>query len=162
MIFKVLKCVKLVDHVMVQKKQTNNFYKKFKSFFLKNGDFRSANSLVDKTMLLLAKKYNTVPTRIFLSIFKKLNSFIEVRIIKKKRRTYFVPFAVGLNRRIYLVLKKLKETLILDKRKISFGEKLRHEIFLLLSKEKLSKSLQLKKDNLLKAAQNRSNVHFRW
>ena len=73
-----------------------------------------------------------------------------------------MPFSIGKQRRIYLVLKVLKQSIFLDKRKISVFKKLRTEIFFLLFKEDLSKSLKIRNENLKTCLDNRSNIHFRW
>lgn len=146
---------------MVQKKQIH-FYKKFEKFFIKKGNSRFSFDLIKKLIKFFSKKYKIRAVLLFSLIYTKLDSFIELRKIKKKRRLSLVPFSIGRQRRIYLVLKVLKQSIFLDKRKISVFKKLRTEIFLLLFKEDLSKSLKIRNENLKTCLDNRSNIHFRW
>ena len=146
---------------MAQKKQIH-LYKKFFKFFIKKGNSRFSLDLIKKLINFFSKKYKISAVLLFSLIYTKLNSFIELRKIKKKRRISLVPFSIGIQRRIYLVLKVLKQSIFLDKRKISVFKKLRTEIFLLLFKEDLSKSLKIRNENLKTCLDNRSNIHFRW
>jgi len=146
---------------MEQKKQYN-LYKNFKNFFLKKGKANTANNLMKNILHFFSKKYKVSSSFFLLAIFKKLNSFVEIRQIKIKRKLYYVPFSISIKRRIYLVLKRLKQAILLDKRKVSVYEKIKTEIFLLLSKEKISKSLEIKKNDSSKILLNRANIHYRW
>jgi len=146
---------------MEQKKQYN-LYKKFKNFFLKKGKATVANNIMKNILHFFSKKYKVSSYFFLLAIFKKLNSFVEIRQIKIKRKLYYVPFSISIQRRIYLVLKRLKQAVFLDKRKVSISEKIKTEIFLLLSKEKISKSLEIKKNDFSKILLNRANIHYRW
>lgn len=143
-------------------KKQYNLYRKFKNFFLKKGKASVAISIMKNLVFFFSKKYKVTSYFFLLTIFKKLNSFIEIRQIKIKRRLYYVPFSISISRRIYLVLKRLKQAISLDKRKVSIFKKVRTEIFLLLSKEKVSKSLEIKKNDYSKILENRANIHYRW
>jgi ribosomal protein S7 len=96
-----------------------------------------------------------------LIIFLKLNSYIEIKTIRIRKKIHFVPFPTNYKRRIYLVTKWLIHAALEDKRKLPFSQKLSLEIFNLI-KNKSSKSLKSKENNFLKATTNRSNLHFRW
>ena len=97
-----------------------------------------------------------------LYVFNKLNSFFEIRKLNLRRRTNFIPFAANKKRRVYLVIKRIKDILVLDKRKISLSEKLKTEIVNIFLREKISNSLKQKKMELMKISSYRSNIHFRW
>jgi ribosomal protein S7 len=96
-----------------------------------------------------------------LKLFLKLNSYIEIKTIKIRKKIHFVPFPTTYKRRIYLVIKWITVAASEDKRKLNFSKKLSLEIFNLLQ-NKSSKSLKIKKNNFSKALINKSNFHFRW
>lgn len=45
--------------------------------------------------------------KLFLQIFIKLNSFVEVKNVRVRRASHLVPFSINLKRRSYLILKWL-------------------------------------------------------
>lgn len=147
---------------MEQKKINLNLYNKFFKFFIKSGKSQKIQVLIEMVFFDISKKTKISPFSILLNIFKLLNTYIEVRAIKRRRRTHLVPFSVGYKRRLFLSLKFLSKSLNEDKRKISFNVKLKSEILNLIYKKKISKSFLLKQTDIKNAILNRSNVHFRW
>lgn len=148
---------------MVQKKNNLQLYLKLTNFFIKNGNLNFSKNLICWVLLKIFHKIKLSPYKSVVFLFFKLNSFIEIRQILRKRRKHFVPFALTLNRRIFFAFKWLKLALESDKRKISLKEKLVFEILNLFLNVKKSKALNLKKSlNDNKIFLYRSNVHFRW
>ena len=96
-----------------------------------------------------------------IKLFIKLNSFVEVKKIRVRKRTIFVPFSINLKRRSYLVVKWLFEAIREDKKRSCLSIRLAEEIFLVLS-NKLAKSKKLRSINIAQAIANRSNIHYRW
>jgi len=148
---------------MVQKKNNIQLYLKITNFFIKNGNLNFSKNLIVWVLLKIFYKIKLSPYQSIVLLFSSLNSFIEIRQILRKRRKHFVPFAVNLNRRVFLSLKWIKLALQNDNRKIPLREKLVFEILNLFVNFKKSKALNLKKTlNDNKIFLYRSNVHFRW
>jgi ribosomal protein S7 len=146
---------------MVQKDKLN-IYIKLKKFFTKQGKSQQANKLINKALISVSKNNKITLTYMLLYVFNKLNSFFEIRKLNLRRRTNFIPFAANKKRRVYLVIKRIKDILVLDKRKKSLSEKLKTEIVNIFLREKISNSLKQKKMELMKVSSYRSNIHFRW
>lgn len=152
---------------MEQKKKINTkiskslLYNKFLGFLTKKGKKTVAKFLLEKVFLLLEKKIKLCKHRIFLTIFLKLNTFVETKKIKIRNRSYIVPFSLSLKRRSYLVIKWLLKVVAENKEKISIAEKIFKEIFEVFTNPK-AKSLNYKKINNTQAFLNRSNFHYRW
>ena len=148
---------------MVQKRKQykKTLYNSFVNSFILKGKKRTAKTIIDKTMLNLCQSLGTSIVRLIFIIHLKLDSFVEIKHVKIKRRTYTIPFAVSYPRRLYLILKKLKNVLKLDKRKISISEKLQFELHNVLTVSGNSKSLKLLKGNQALVKSSRANTHFR-
>ena len=143
------------------KKKNLHLYNKFVGFITKNGKKPKAKVIFDSALFNVTQKLKIPLNKLLLKIFLKLNSYIEIKTIKIRKKIHFVPFPTTYKRRIYLVIKWIINATLEDKRKLKFSEKLSLEIFNLI-KNKSSKSLKIKKNNFSKALINRSNLHFRW
>jgi small subunit ribosomal protein S7 len=143
------------------KKKNLHLYNKFVGFITKNGKKPKAKVIFDSALFNVTQKLKIPLNRLLLKIFLKLNSYIEIKTIKIRKKVHFVPFPTTYKRRIYLVIKWIVNATLEDKRKLNFSEKLSLEIFNLI-KNKSSKSLKIKRNNFSKALINRSNLHFRW
>jgi small subunit ribosomal protein S7 len=143
------------------KKKSFHLYDKFVGFITKNGKKPKAKVIFDSALFNVTQKLKIPLNKLLLKIFLKLNSYIEIKTIKIRKKIHFVPFPTTYKRRIYLVIKWIINATLEDKRKLKFSEKLSLEIFNLI-KNKSSKSLKIKKNNFSKALINRSNLHFRW
>ncbi len=140
-----------------------NFYNTFLGLLIKNGDRVSAKKLLDKTFVLILKAVKIPFNLIILKIIILLNTFVEVKQLKKyKKFSYQVPFPISLKRKLYLSVKWIISSSLEDKRRVSFSEKISQEIFLLITNKSISKSYKKKSKNLDLAMANKSNVHFRW
>ena len=109
----------------------------------------------------MSKKTGLSLHKILLKLFLKLNSFVEIKKVRIKRSSHFVPFSITLKRRSYLIIKWLMQAILEDKRKISMSEKLFTEIQNTIGNIP-SKSIKLRNSNVSQALANRSNIHFRW
>jgi small subunit ribosomal protein S7 len=143
------------------KKKNLHLYNKFVGFITKNGKKPKAKVIFDSALFNVTQKLKIPLNKLLLKIFLKLNSYIEIKTIKIRKKIHFVPFPTTYKRRIYLVIKWIINATLEDKRKLNFSEKLSLEIFNLI-KNKSSKSLKIKRNNFSKALINRSNLHFRW
>lgn len=140
-----------------------NFYNTFLGLLVKDGNRVSAKNLLDKTFVLILKAVKIPFNLIILKIIVLLNTFVEVKQLKKyKKFSYQVPFPISLKRKLYLSVKWIISSSLEDKRKVSFSEKISQEIFLLITNKSISKSYKKKSKNLDLAMANKSNVHFRW
>ena len=143
----------------MQKKKS--LYAKFLGFLTKKGKKIKAKNLLSKAFENLSLKLHKPSFFLLTLIFLKLNCFVEVKKISNRRATHFVPFMANSRRRIYLIMKWLVRSVLEDKRRISFDEKLTYEMSNVIN-SKTAKSVGLKEKNILQALQNRSNSHFRW
>jgi len=140
-----------------------NFYNTFLGLLIKNGNRVSAKKLLDKTFVFILKAVKIPFNVIILKIIVLLNTFVEVKQLKKyKKFSYQVPFPISLKRKLYLSVKWIISSSLEDKRRVSFSEKISQEIFLLITNKSISKSYKKKSKNLDLAMANKSNVHFRW
>jgi len=140
-----------------------SFYSTFLGLLIKNGDRVSAKRLLDKTFVIVLKSAKISFNIIILKIIILLNTFVEVKQIKKyKKFNYQVPFPTSLNRKLYLSVRWLISSALEDKRRVPFFEKISQEIILLITNKSVSKSYKKKSKNLNLAMANKSNVHFRW
>jgi ribosomal protein S7 len=143
------------------KKKNFHLYNKFIGFITKNGNRPKAKIIFDSALFDVTRKLKISFNKLLLKLFLKLNSYIEIKTIKIRKKIHFVPFPTTYKRRIYLVIKWITVAASEDKRKLNFSKKLSLEIFNLLQ-NKSSKSLKIKKNNFSKALINKSNFHFRW
>ena len=139
-----------------------NFYDKFLGFLIKKGKKINAKKTIENSFFYVSKKTRLSKKQILVFLFEKLNCFVEVRKIRIKRRTHFVPFSIKIKRRLYLVVKWLMKSISLNKKKISTSKKLANEILAVFKNLSNSKVLRLKRLNNNQSVANRSNIHFRW
>jgi small subunit ribosomal protein S7 len=142
-------------------KKKLHLYNKFVGFITKNGKKPKAKVILDLALFNVIQKLKIPLNKLLLKIFLKLNSYIEIKTIRIRKKIHFVPFPTNYKRRLYLVIKWIISATFEDKRKLNFSKKLSSEIYNLI-KNKSSKSLKFKQNNFSKALVNRSNLHFRW
>jgi small subunit ribosomal protein S7 len=130
-------------------------------FLTKNGKKAVAEKILTSAFLQVSKKTNLSTCQIFLKLFLKLNSFVEIRKIKIRKKNFFVPFPTVLKRRLYLTMKWLMEATKQNNKKLSLSNKLAFEIEQTLTTND-SNSTKIFKNNLELALKNRSNLHYRW
>jgi ribosomal protein S7 len=137
-----------------------NFYKRFIGLFIKKGKKSIIIKIISNIFIQLCKKFKLSFIFLMHTIFLTLNIFVESKSVKIKRRTFIVPFTINFKRRMYLCIKWILLSVLKNKTKGSLFDKLFSELTNIINKD--SNSLNLKKENLLKALSNRSNAHFRW
>ena len=130
-------------------------------FITRSGNKSAAIKIFNSAFLKVSKNTGLSTQQILLKLFLKLNSFVEVRKIKVRKRIFFVPFPISLKRRLYLTMKWLIQAAKENKKKISISEKIAIEIEQTVM-TKTSNSLKLFKSNFDLALKNRSNLHYRW
>jgi len=141
-----------------------DFYSRVLNSFIKQGKKSPVKKSFDECFFTLSKKFRKPLYLILKTIFLLLNNFVETKTLRIKRGRHIVPFPTVMNRRIYLVIKWLTIALKSKKRKSSFANSLKNELFnLFLNKRRSSsKIMKLKQENILRSLSNRSNVHYRW
>jgi len=141
--------------------RNKTFYDVFLGLLIKEGNKLQAKKLLDTSFLIVSKQVKLPINHILLKLVLYLNSFVEIKKIKSKRSTHFVPFPLSINRKSYLMARWIISSVNEDKRKISFSLKLSEEILNIILK-KSAKSLTKKNLNFKQSLQNKSNTHFRW
>lgn len=120
-----------------------------------------AKNILSFSFLKVSRKTKISFNRILLNLFLKLNTFVEVKKVKVRKNTFWVPFPIKFKRRVYLMLKWILLAVKKNKKKIPIKSKLAFEIINII-KSRRSTALKLRKDNLFQAFRNRSNSHYRW
>jgi len=131
------------------------------NFITKNGNKSAGIKIFNSAFSIVSKKTGFSTRQILLKLFLKLNSFVEVRKIKIRKRVFMVPFPTTLKRRLYLTMKWLMEASKSNTRKIPISQKLAEEIEQTIMTNS-SNSLKIFKENMNMALKNRSNLHYRW
>jgi len=136
-------------------------YNRILGYFIKCGKKKLFLKIYKNAFLKCKKELNFKTHIIILNIFFKLNTFVESKVIKKRRRTFVVPFPIDTKRRTHLVLKWYTKAIFDNNNKISLEKKIVNEtLSLLLTKS--SKSITFHDNNTKLAQDNRSNLHYRW
>lgn len=138
-----------------------NLYHKFLGFLIKKGNKLGAKRILHNAFLKISRQTGLSIHILLLRLFYKLNTFVEIKRVRKKRSFHLVPFSITFKRRSYLVIKWLMQVINVDPRHVSTSEKLFNEIQSTLSKSP-SKSLKLRNQNISQSILSRSNIHFRW
>jgi ribosomal protein S7 len=142
-------------------KKNQTIYNIFLGYLIKKGNKIQAKRIIDSTFLALSQKLNLPLNVILRRILKKMGNSIEIKTIKMRKNTHVIPFAINHNRRNYLLVKKIMDSVREDNSNRPINEKLTDELTSILT-DKSSKSLQKNKTALKQAVLNRSNIHFRW
>ena len=142
-------------------KKSESFYSKFLGFLTKKGSKLKGKRILDKAFLSITIKTKYSKQVALVMLFRSLNSFVEVKKVRVRRRFVLVPFPISLKRRSYLIVKWIMQSIKKDKKKNSFSNKLAQEITNVL-KNVSSKTKKLRRLNFSQALANRSNIHFRW
>jgi ribosomal protein S7 len=142
-------------------KKSTTLYNKFWGFLVKKGNKSQAKNILDDAFFKVYKKTNYSREELLVRLFVKLNSFVEVRKVRIRRKFVLVPFPIRLRRRSYLVVKWIMQSVMNGDKKSSLSKRLTQEILNVLTKSK-SKSKSLRRLNFSKALANRSNTHYRW
>lgn len=145
-----------------KKQYKKTLYNSFVNSFILKGKKKTAKNIIDGTLLSLSKSTGISLVKLLFNIYLRLDYFIEIKQVKIKRRTYTIPFSISYNRRIYLIIKKIKSATEATKRKTPFSDNLKIELYNILKMSNNSKALKLLKNNHAQSKTSRSNIHFRW
>jgi len=146
---------------ILKKKKPLNFYQSFITFFLKGGKKTRVKALIDKAFLKLSKKFKCTQHFLLVKFFAAINTFVEVKKVKVRRKVFFVPFALTRKRRVSLALKWFRNAIKINKQPIPFINKFSAEMSKIFLGEFCFTRTQLFNNNKL-ASSNRSKIHYRW
>ena len=138
-----------------------NIYQKFISFIFNNGKKNIWEKKISVIFSFLATKLFYSSTLILLKIFLRLYTKVEIKKVKTRKRSHFIPRLIKFYRSFFLSLKWLFLSLLKNKNKIPLSNKLLIELTALL-RQKTSNSLLLVSSNNASVSSNRSNFTFRW
>jgi ribosomal protein S7 len=141
-----------------------NFFKKIVGAFTKNGKKLQIKKQLNLAFQFLQQKTGYSFAYLLNTLFIELNTFVEVRQIFIRKKMFFVPFFISVERRLFLAIKWFIQSLKQSNEKGPFFQKFIQEFLLLLKFEsvKEANSVGLKKNNDLLAIKNRANIHYRW
>jgi ribosomal protein S7 len=146
---------------LVKKKTKGNFYSKFLNFFFLQGKKNIIKKKIDLVFILLAKELLCSANHLLLVFFNRLKTYVEIKKIKKSRRTFLVPVPITHSRRIYLALSWLSSSIQLNKSKISFERKMYEEVLNILLNQRCNTLILFEKNHKL-AVESRIHLHYRW
>jgi small subunit ribosomal protein S7 len=170
------KKTKLISYFIKKKKFFNNFIKKKKFFnnlnvkklylsilgsLIKNGKKVKAAKILQNALSLTSIKLGLPLNLILRIIYNKLKLSVEPKSLKIRGGTHILPVPVKEKRKFFLIAK----TIICGIKKNKTSKSKEYKLFLELVKTiktKNSASFKLKKYNVYRAIQNKSNAHFRW
>jgi small subunit ribosomal protein S7 len=138
-----------------------NLYLKFVGFLIKKGNKINAKKIIEHAFSKISKKTKISAHHILKKVFLKLNSFVEIKKIRIRRRTHFVPFYTNSKRKLYLAVKWIIQSVQENRNKVSFSEKLFLEVYDII-KKRSSKTFKKRNLNISQALLNKSNIHYRW
>lgn len=141
-----------------------NFFKKIIGAFIKSGKKLQIKKQLNFAFQFLQQKTGYSFAYILNTLFIELNTFVEVRQIFIRKKMFFVPFFISVERRLFLAIKWFITSLKKSTETVPFSQKFIQEFLLLLKFEsgKEANSIDLKKNNDLLAIKNRANIHYRW
>jgi len=137
------------------------FHRKFVGTLNKKGNKNSAKRIFVNALHMASRRLKMRVDLLLSRVFLKLNTYIETKSIRIRKKSHLVPFATKFKRRVYLAIKWIMLSVAQDKRKFKLSVRLAFEMMNLIKKPS-SKSLTLKRTNISNAYTNRSNLHFRW
>lgn len=143
------------------KKKKKTLLTAISNFITKKGKKELAKKIFQHALLKASKKTNLGCQFLLVNAFKKLQSSIEVKEVKRRRKKFKIPFFISLNRQKYLSIKWFFGGVQLNMNPISYSEKISLELISILFKSNKSKSVTFKNKNLKLAIANRSNIHYR-
>jgi ribosomal protein S7 len=102
------------------KQTSTNLYCKFLGFLTKKGNKLNARKVLDKAFFNVSKKLKMSREKALVLLFSQLNSFVEVKKVRVRRKIVFVPFPISFKRRSYLIVKWVIDSTKREKKKALF------------------------------------------
>jgi ribosomal protein S7 len=135
-------------------------YERFLGFLIKKGNKQKARSILDQAFRICRFKLKLTRIQVLAVLFRKLKVFIEVKKIKKRRKTYSVPFPVSKKRAFFLISKWILNSIKKRCSKRKAENILAEEIINTFYNK--SNCIKMRKVNISSALENKANLHFRW
>jgi ribosomal protein S7 len=162
---KIIKNYKNFLYLIKYKKKIKNnnseFYQKLVGLLTKKGNKQKAMSLLNKALLKTSKDLKYTPNLVLKKALDLLKTSLELKKIKRRRSSHFIPFPLKKKRKLFLVSKWLLLGAKHQEINKTLDLKLNLELIELI-KNRNSFSYKFKEQNIRKALQNKSNTHFRW
>jgi len=138
-----------------------SLYQVLLGYINKKGKKVKAKKILDTAFQKVFEQTQMLPSNALKVITTKLGSIIDVKVIKVRKNTHVVPFAVKMYRADYLLAKKIIDSVKEDVSNRPFSDKLGDELLNIIQ-GKTCKSVARHKQMLKQAATFRANSHFRW
>lgn len=138
-----------------------DLYNRFIGFIFKNGKKLSWEYYFSKIFDSLSLKLKYTRNVLLLKIFIRLATRVEVKKVKARKHTTYIPIFIKLDRSLFLSLKWIFLSAKKKLGSISFQSKLFLELLQILV-QKSCFSLQKRDENNTLAFTHRSNIHYRW
>ncbi len=87
---------------MIKKK---TLYTLLLNYITKNGNKVLYTIILNKALRQASKKARLHPTILLIRLFKALRTFVEIRDVRRRRKTFKIPFPISLSRQKYLSIK---------------------------------------------------------
>jgi len=153
----------MVDQNMEQKifLNKNRVILKFINILMKNGKKVKAEFLFRKSLKLIFLETRKDPFIIFFKALQNILSIVTVRFIRKRGRSYQIPFPLNNKQQLSLAIKWLiQDSRKLSKQKSSFFKILSAQ--LILASQNKGDIIKHKNEFYNSARQSRPFAHFRW
>jgi ribosomal protein S7 len=137
------------------------FYKKILGSLIKKGKKSKVRKMINSSFFDLSRLIKKSGIVMITKIFLMLNTFVDIKNVQKRKRSFLVPMPVNSKRRFFLITKWVSLAIKRNTQKTSFLNKFTKEIFLILKNMKCD-SLKSKLYYSYLAVVNRSNTHYRW
>ena len=138
-----------------------DLYSKTVNSFMLGGGKNVMKSVIDAVFDKLASSFLCSLDNLLFIIFNSLKAYIEIKKLKRGRRTFLVPLPTKRRRRVHLALSWIFTAIQDSKLKISFEEKLYLELKKIVLKQSCLSLDCLQKNNKFVKA-NKANLHYRW
>ena len=130
------------------------------TFITKKGKKELVKKIFKTALVKASKKTNLGSHFLLANVFKKLQSSVEVKNVKRRRNFFKIPFFIRSKRQKYLSIRWFFNAVSMNKNQTNFSDKICLELVQVL-KSNRAKSITLKNQNLKLAISNRSNIHYR-
>jgi len=145
---------------MLKKVKIKSLFKALVNYITKKGKKELAKKIFKIALFKASKKIPLRSHLLLLNAFKKLQSSVEVKDVKRRQKVFKIPFFIVSKRQKYLSIRWFFSAVKLNKNQIKFSDKMCLELVQII-KSNRAKSIIFKNQNLKLATANRSNIHYR-
>ena len=144
----------------MMKLANKSIYKKLLGSLIKKGNKVTAKNILEDSFLKVSAQNHVPINRVLSKVFSKLETFIEVKKVKRRKSIHLIPFPIKRHRQNFLKIKWLLKGAKEDTRKVNFSEKLSLEISKIFLNKK-STAVEERKYMEKQIFVNKSNLHYR-